>query len=59
MKKGTDKKRNPDFIDSKAFLKSVLPNIKINEKNYPLNDFHNNPSKETPEPQKPTSVKPN
>lgn len=59
MKKGINKKGQADTIDSKSFLKCVLPNIKINENIFHSNDLLKHPSKETPVSKKPSSHNPN
>jgi hypothetical protein len=45
MKKGINKKSHLDTINSDTFLNTVLPNIKISKKSYPLNDFSISTSK--------------
>jgi hypothetical protein len=56
MKKNIDKKSQIDSIDSNTFLNTVLPNIKVNQESYPLNDFGNDSSEEVPI-KKPSSLK--
>ena len=58
MKKGINKKDQNDILDSNTFLKTVVPNIKINEKTFPLNDFQNTPSKKEKAQTKASSIKP-
>ncbi len=58
MKKSINKKDQNDILDSNTFLKSVVQNIKINEKTFPLDDFQQPPSAKEKSFTKPPSVKP-
>ena len=57
MKKNTTKKKFQDTIDSNRFLNNVVPNIKINQKSYPLNEFQNPASKKGKPSKKSSSAK--